>query len=36
MASGFAPHDDVFRVPVPTPVYHLYKDGVILETISVP
>ncbi len=31
VASGLAPHDDVFRVPVPTPVYHLYKDGVILE-----
>ena len=29
-SSGLVSFDDVFRVPVPTPVYHLYKDGVIL------
>ena len=31
VASGFAPHDDTFRVPVPTPIYHLYRDGLVLE-----
>ena len=31
VASGFAPHDDMFRVPIPVPMYHLYRDGVVLE-----